>query len=111
MRRSSWKSRTARIRLMMAGNQNWRMIDLDGRPQTAFRTEMPRIRCITGMRSGNGKAMLVVDTKGFHDRFWFSNGGSPHPACHLIEALRAPICIPCDTSDDRRPGGPNLVSS
>ena len=34
---------------------------------------------------------LVVDTKGFHDRFWFSNGGLPHtPQLHLIERFRRP---------------------
>jgi len=34
---------------------------------------------------------LVVDSKGFHDRFWFSNGGLPHtPQLHLIERYSRP---------------------
>ena len=34
------------------------------------------------------KDTLVVDTKGFNEKFWFSNGGLPHTEqLHLIERL------------------------
>ena len=35
-----------------------------------------------------GKDTLVVDTNGFNDKFWFTNGGQPHTdLLHLTERL------------------------
>jgi len=77
-----------RIRVIMgAGNQNWRMIDLDGRPQTGLPDGNAEDPLYFGHAVGKWEGdTLVVDSKGFHDRFWFSNGGLPHtPQLHLIE--------------------------
>jgi hypothetical protein len=69
-------------------NRNWRLIYLDGREQ------------VGNVRNGDadnplyyGRAVgkwegdtLVVDTKGFNDKFWMSNGGLPHTdKLHLVE--------------------------
>lgn len=78
-----------RIFVFVGGvNHNWRLIYLDGRQQ------------IGSLRSGDadnplyyGRAVgkwegdsLVVDVKGFNEKFWFSNGGLPHTEkLHLVE--------------------------
>jgi hypothetical protein len=66
------------------GNRNWRLIHLDGRAP-------PNPDEVTGTYYGysgghwEGDA-LVVESSGFNDRFWFSNGGLPHTqALHLTE--------------------------
>ena len=82
-----------RIRVMMgAGNQNWRFIYLDGRPQTGLPEGNAEDPLYFGHAVGRWeKDTLVVDTKGFNDRFWFSNGGLPHtPQLHLIERYTRP---------------------
>ena len=82
-----------RIRVMMgAGNQNWRMIYLDGRAQTGAPEGNAEDPLYFGHSVGKWEGdTLVVDTKGFHDRFWFSNGGLPHtPQLHLIERFSRP---------------------
>ena len=82
-----------RIRVIMgAGNQNWRMINLDGRPQTGLPDGNAEDPLYYGHAVGKWEGdTLVVDTKGFHDRFWFSNGGLPHtPQLHLIERYSRP---------------------
>jgi hypothetical protein len=66
-----------RIFLMSGGgNRNWRLIYTDGR-------ELPTSEDATPTYYGNSVGhwdgdTLVVDTVGFNERFWFSNGGLPH---------------------------------
>jgi len=70
--------------LMGGGNRNWRVIYTDGRPQgqaaevvlTYYGTSVGRWE----------KDMLIVDSIGYNERFWFTNGGLPHTeALHLTE--------------------------
>lgn len=82
-----------RIRVMLGGgNQNWRLIYLDGRPQTGDPRGNADNPLYWGHAAGKWEAdKLVVDTKGFSDAFWFSNGGLPHTAqLHLIERFSRP---------------------
>ncbi len=77
-----------RIRVIMGGgNQNWRFIHLDGREQTGLPEGTAGDPLYFGHAVGEWDGdTLVVDTRGFHDRFWFSNGGLPHtPQLHLVE--------------------------
>ena len=69
------------------GNQNWRMIFLDGREQTGLPEGNADDPLYWGHTDGQWEGdTLVVDTIGFNDKFWFSNGGLPHtPELHLIE--------------------------
>jgi hypothetical protein len=69
-------------------NRNWRLIYLDGREQVG------QIRGDADNPLYYGRAVgkwenndtLVVDTKGFNEKFWFSNGGLPHTdKLHLVE--------------------------
>ena len=68
-------------------DRNYRIIYLDGRDQkgqTRGDADNPLYygRAV-GKWDGN---TLVVDTKGFLERFWFSNGGLPHTdQLHLVE--------------------------
>lgn len=70
--------------LFGGGNRNWRHIHLDGRAA-------PNLDEVQSTFFGysNGKwdgDTLVVESVGFNDRFWFSNGGLPHtPALKLTE--------------------------
>jgi len=58
------------------GNRNWRMIYLDGRaPATADDATPTYYGNATGHWEGD---TLVVESTGFNERFWFSNGGLPH---------------------------------
>lgn len=82
-----------RIRVFWGGgNQGWRVYFLDGRKQTG----LPRGTAEDPLYYGHGVGQwegdtLVIDTKGFHDRSWFSNGGLPHtPELHLIERFTRP---------------------
>ena len=82
-----------RIRVLLGGgNQNWRFIHLDGREQTGLPEGNAEDPLYFGHAVGQWEGdTLVVDTKGFHDRFWFSNGGLPHtPQLHLIERFSRP---------------------
>jgi hypothetical protein len=82
-----------RIRVMSGGgNQNWRLIHLDGRPQTGDPRGNADNPLYWGHAAGKWEGdTLVVDTKGFNDAFWFSNGGLPHTAkLHLIERFTRP---------------------
>lgn len=77
-----------RIRNFWAdGNQNWRTIFLDGREQTGFPEGNGEDPLYWGHAVGQWEGdTLVIDTKGFNDKFWFSNGGLPHtPQLHLVE--------------------------
>jgi len=77
-----------RIFLMAGGgNHDWHFIYTDGRPQ---RGEL-RGNDDNPLYYGNARGVwdgdtLVVDTRGFNERFWMSNGGLPHTELlHLIE--------------------------
>lgn len=70
--------------LFGGGNRNWRLIHMDGR-------EPPNPDEVAGTYYGHSSGYwegdtLVVESSGFNDRFWFSNGGLPHtPALSLVE--------------------------
>ncbi len=66
------------------GNRNWRLIHMDGRtPPDPDEVVGSYYGYSTGHWEGD---TLVVESSGFNDRFWFSNGGLPHtPALHLTE--------------------------
>jgi hypothetical protein len=78
--------------LMGGGNRNWRLIHTDGRPQRG----QPQGDADNPLYYGRAVARweqdtLVIDTKGFNERFWFSNGGLPHTdQLHLVERLSRP---------------------
>ena len=63
------------------------MIFLDGREQTGLPEGNADDPLYWGHTDGQWEGdTLVVDTIGFNDKFWFSNGGLPHtPELHLIE--------------------------
>jgi hypothetical protein len=69
------------------GNHVWHFIYTDGRPQTGE----PRGNADNPLYYGNARGRwegdtLVVDSKMFNEKFWFSNGGLPHTEqLHLIE--------------------------
>jgi hypothetical protein len=74
-----------RIYMMFGGgNRGWRLINMDGR-------EAPNPEEVVGTYYGHSTGnwegdTLVVESTGFNDRFWFSNGGLPHtPALSLVE--------------------------
>lgn len=66
------------------GNRNWRLINMDGRtPPNPDEVTGTYYGYSTGHWEGE---TLVVESSGFNDRFWFSNGGLPHTAqLHLTE--------------------------
>ncbi|MES2603759.1 MAG: hypothetical protein V4603_02415 [Pseudomonadota bacterium] len=74
-----------RVYLMFGGgNRNWRHINMDGRmPPNPDEVTGTYYGYSTGHWEGD---TLVVESSGFNDRFWFSNGGLPHTAMlHLTE--------------------------
>jgi hypothetical protein len=75
--------------LLGGGDRNWRVIYTDGRPQ-GQPDEV--VRTYYGSSVGHWeKDILVVDTIGFNERFWISNGGLPHTeALHLTERFSRP---------------------
>ena len=70
--------------LLGGGNRNWRVIHTDGRPQgQAADVVLGYYGHSVGRWEGD---TLVVDSVGFNERFWLSNGGLPHTeALHLTE--------------------------
>jgi hypothetical protein len=78
--------------MMGGGNRNWRLVYTDGREQKGQvqgDADNPLFfgRAV-GRWEGDG---LRVDTKGFNERFWFSNGGLPHTQqLHLLERFTRP---------------------
>ena len=78
--------------LLGGGNRNWRLIYTDGRAQRG----QPQGDDDNPLYYGRAVARwegntLVVDTKGFNERFWFSNGGLPHTdQLHLVERISRP---------------------
>ncbi len=75
-----------------AGNQNWHFIYTDGRPLSALPKEQADNPLYWGRALGKWDGdTLVVDSTGFNDCFWFSNGGLPHTQqLHLIERFSRP---------------------
>lgn len=71
------------------GNRNWRLIYLDGRPLPESDNATP-----TYFGDSVGKwegDTLVLNTVGFNERFWFSNGGLPHTEkLKLVERISRP---------------------
>jgi hypothetical protein len=77
-----------RIFLMAGGgNHDWHFIYTDGRPQQGELGGNDTNPLYYGNARGRWEDdTLVVDTKGFNEKFWFSNGGLPHTEqLHLIE--------------------------
>ncbi|HUI79455.1 MAG TPA: DUF6152 family protein [Bryobacteraceae bacterium] len=70
--------------LMGGGDRNWRIIYTDGRPASqAAETVLGYYGTSVGHWE---KDTLVVDSTGYNERFWLTNGGLPHTeALHLIE--------------------------
>jgi hypothetical protein len=75
--------------LLGGGNRNWRVIHTDGRPQGQSDEAVPSYY---GQSVGRWeKDALVVDSVGYNERFWLTNGGLPHTeALHLIERFTRP---------------------
>jgi hypothetical protein len=71
------------------GNRGWRLINMDGRtPPNPDEVTGSYYGYSTGHWEGD---TLVVESTGFNDRFWFSNGGLPHTsALHLTERFSRP---------------------
>ena len=70
--------------LLGGGDRNWRIIYTDGRPM-GQKEEL--VLTYYGTSTGRWERdTLVVDTVGFNEKFWFTNGGLPHTeALHLTE--------------------------
>jgi hypothetical protein len=70
-----------------SGNRNYRIIYTDGRPQQGQLRGDADNPLYYGRAVGKWDGdTFVVDTKGFNEKFWFSNGGLPHTEqLHLIE--------------------------
>jgi hypothetical protein len=75
--------------LLGGGDRNWRVIYTDGRPQGQA-DEV--VRSYYGNSVGHWeKDTLIVDSIGFNEHFWFTNGGLPHTeALHLTERFSRP---------------------
>jgi hypothetical protein len=75
--------------LMGGGDRNWRAIYTDGRAQ-GQPDEV--VRSYYGNSVGKWEGdTLVVDTIGFNEKFWMSNGGLPHTeSLHLTERFSRP---------------------
>ena len=73
--------------LLGSGNHNWRLIYLDDREQVGDQAGDANNPLYYGRSVGHWEGdTLVVDTVGFNERFWFSNGGLPHTdRLHLVE--------------------------
>jgi len=71
------------------GNRNWRLVPTDGR-------ELPDLETETAGYYGFSTAKwegdtLVIQSAGFSERFWFSNGGLPHTeALKMTERITRP---------------------
>ncbi|MDR2213195.1 MAG: hypothetical protein LBE21_06180 [Pseudomonadales bacterium] len=82
------QQRNERVTLLLAGgNSNWRLIPTDGRAQTGQVTGNDNNPLFFGHGVGRWEGdSFVVDSVGFNESFWFSNGGLPHTRqLHLIE--------------------------
>ena len=76
--------------LLGGGNRNWRAIYLDGRPQVQ---PEEAVRTFYGTSVGRWEddEVLVVESVGYNERFWFAGGGLPHTeSLHLTERYSRP---------------------
>jgi len=75
--------------LFGGGNRNWRIIYTDGRPLGQAAEAVPSY---FGSSVGRWeKDTLVVESVGYNERFWMTNGGLPHAeAVRLRERLPRP---------------------
>lgn len=72
------------ILLLGGGDRNWRFFQMDGRPM-GQKAELVLTYYGTSVGKWDGDT-LVVDTVGFNEKFWFTNGGLPHTeSLHLTE--------------------------
>jgi hypothetical protein len=73
--------------LIGSGNRNYRIIYTDGRAQQGQLRGDADNPLYYGRSVGKWEGdSFVVDTKGFNEKFWLSNGGLPHTdQLHLIE--------------------------
>jgi hypothetical protein len=78
--------------LVGGGNHNFRILYMDGRPQKGRLNGDADNPLYYGRASAKWEGdTLIVDTKGFNEGFWFSNGGLPHTdQLHLIERVSRP---------------------
>jgi hypothetical protein len=78
--------------LIGGGDHNWRLIYLDGREQKGQLRGDNDNPLYYGRAVGKWAGQtLEIDTKGFNERFWMSNGGLPHTdSLHLIEKITRP---------------------
>jgi len=69
------------------GNHDWHFIYTDGRAQQGANRGNADNPLFYGNAVGKWEGdTLVVDSKGFNEKFWFSNGGLPHTQqLHLVE--------------------------
>ena len=69
-----------RVFVVMGGaNRNWRLLYLDGRTAVGQRQGDDDNPLYYGRSVGKWEGdTLVLDVKGFNEKFWFSNGGLPH---------------------------------
>jgi hypothetical protein len=75
--------------LLGGGNRNWRLIYTDGREQVGAvgGDDDNPLYLGRSVAEWDGDT-FVVDTIGFNENFWFTNGGLPHTeALHLVERL------------------------
>jgi hypothetical protein len=75
--------------LLGGGDRNWRVIYTDGRPAGQG---AEAVLGYYGTSVGQWeKDTLVVDSAGYNERFWMTNGGLPHTeALHLTERFSRP---------------------
>jgi hypothetical protein len=75
--------------LFGGGNRNWRIIYTDGRPPGQAAEAVPSY---FGSSVGRWeKDTLVVESVGYNERFWITNGGLPHTeALRLVERFSRP---------------------
>jgi hypothetical protein len=79
--------------LVGGGDHNWRLIYLDDRAQRGQQRGDLDNPLYYGRAVGkwDSQGALNIDTIGFNERFWFSNGGLPHTdSLHLIEKISRP---------------------
>ncbi|HVZ21777.1 MAG TPA: DUF6152 family protein [Vicinamibacterales bacterium] len=78
--------------LMGGGNTNYRIIYLDGRKQVGQVAGDDDNPLYYGRSVAQWEGdTLVVDTNGFNEDFWFTNGGLPHTSMlHLVEKFTRP---------------------
>ena len=69
------------------GNHIWHFIYTDGRPQSGEIRGSADNPLYYGHARGKWEGdTFVVDSRGFNEKFWFSNGGLPHTEkLHLVE--------------------------